>query len=340
MTAFKNTYLNKPFSHIYVEENVLENQTAKSILSHFKNSHIIKINHYKDVFNRKNQSFAMQKAVPALIVAEKTNELVYKGAPFCQSFGNPDFYYTSFVLNCLYDCEYCYLRGMYPGGNIVVFVNCEDFFDEVSKISKDKEIFLCISYDTDLLALEPVLGFCKKWHTFAQSHPNVNIELRTKCSNMSFIKSLMPLPNFIIALTLTPQKVVSLYEHKTPSLNQRLAAAKEILSKGFPLRISLDPVLYVTDFEKTYIDFIQAIQANINLSKLQDAAFGSFRISPAYLKAMRKNYPNSLISAYPFQTQNGVCAYPKNIENYMSKFIYEQLLKILPPSKIYPWHIQ
>ena len=35
------------------------------------------------------------------------------------------------MFNCIYDCDYCYLQGMYPSANIVVFVNHEDFFDAV-----------------------------------------------------------------------------------------------------------------------------------------------------------------------------------------------------------------
>ena len=36
-------------------------------------------------------------------------------------------------MNCVFDCEYCYLKGMYPSANLVVFVNLEDIFAEVEK---------------------------------------------------------------------------------------------------------------------------------------------------------------------------------------------------------------
>ena len=44
------------------------------------------------------------------------------------------FDYTSCMMNCVFDCEYCYLKGMYPSGNVVLFVNLDDIFDEVYKL--------------------------------------------------------------------------------------------------------------------------------------------------------------------------------------------------------------
>ncbi|MCD8089685.1 MAG: radical SAM protein, partial [Clostridiales bacterium] len=285
--------LYKPFSHIYVEKQVSEYENARKILGRFKNSRVIEINNYKDVFNRPNQSFALQKESQSLILAKKDGELVYKGAPFCQSFGNSEFYYTSLVLNCIYDCEYCYLRGMYPSGNIVVFVNYEDFFNETAKIAKGKEIFLCISYDTDLLGLEGLLGFCALWYKFAAENKNVNIELRTKCGNVSFLKGLKPLENFIIAYTLSPDDVFEKYEKKTSSLEKRLEGAREVIRLGFPLRLSFDPVLKISGFERVYGEFLKKCFKALDSGKIRDIGLGGFRISPSYIKAMKKSYPSS-----------------------------------------------
>ena len=54
-------------------------------------------------------------------------------------------------MNCIFDCEYCYLKGMYPSANIVVFVNLEDIFAEVAQKLENHSLYLCVSHDTDLL---------------------------------------------------------------------------------------------------------------------------------------------------------------------------------------------
>ena len=32
-------------------------------------------------------------------------------------------YYFSHMLNCIYDCKYCFLQGMFNSANFVIFTN-------------------------------------------------------------------------------------------------------------------------------------------------------------------------------------------------------------------------
>lgn len=135
---------NKMFSHVYVEKGVAEHPRTKQILEKLNNTTVIEIEHYKDVFCRKKQSISAQSNAKALILAENTSGCIYEGAPVCQSFGNENFYYCSCMMNCIFDCEYCYLKGMYPSGNLVVFVNLEDIFAELEALLAQKSIYLCV----------------------------------------------------------------------------------------------------------------------------------------------------------------------------------------------------
>ena len=153
--------LSKPFSHIYVEDKIKNHPVAEDILSRFKRSTIIDIRHYKDVFTPSGQNLLLAKNSPSLILAKKEGRLIYEGAPVCEDFGNEHFYYTSLIMNCYYDCEYCYLQGMYPSANIVIFVNIDEVFNELESLLKEHPVYICISYDTDLLALEGFTGFVK-----------------------------------------------------------------------------------------------------------------------------------------------------------------------------------
>ena len=35
------------------------------------------------------------------------------------------------MLNCIYDCKYCFLQGMFRSANFVIFVNYESFMNEI-----------------------------------------------------------------------------------------------------------------------------------------------------------------------------------------------------------------
>ena len=128
MNTLKNGLYNPIFSHIYVESDIIDDPETKRILENFPNSSVILIKHYKDVFCRSHQNYVSQHMSQSLIIARKHGQKLYKGSPVCQSFDNDYSYYTSCMMNCIYDCEYCYLKGMYQCSHLVYFINTLDIF--------------------------------------------------------------------------------------------------------------------------------------------------------------------------------------------------------------------
>lgn len=307
----KRKTLNRPFRHIYVERDVLEHPTTKQLLARFPVASVIPITHYKDVFNRSKQDLHAQETEPALILAANRGTLIYPGAPVCQSFGEEHFMYTSCIMNCIYDCDYCYLQGMYPGGNPVVFVNLEDYFAELDTLLAKHPVYLCCSYDSDLTALSGILPHAEAFCRYALEHPNLRLELRTKSAALPFIKQLPAAKNIIMAFTLSPQEIISRYEHFTPSLGARLNTAKEAARKGFSLRLCFDPVLDVPNAESLYSTLVEQTFEVLSPEEITDVSLGVFRLSKDYLKQLKKAKPTCALSHYPYETTDGVCHYPK-----------------------------
>lgn len=302
--------LNRPFRHIYVEQDVLQHPTTKQLIQRFPSASVIPIFHYKDVFNRSRQDLHAQETEPALILAANHGTLIYPGAPVCQSFGEEHFMYTSCIMNCIYDCDYCYLQGMYPGGNPVVFVNLEDYFAELDTLLAKHPVYLCCSYDSDLTALSGILPHAEAFCRYALAHPNLRLELRTKSAALPFIRQLPAAKNIIMAFTLSPQEIIFRYEHFTPSLQARLATAKEAARKGFSLRLCFDPVLDVPNAEALYSDLVEQVFKVLTPEEITDISLGVFRLSKDYLKQLKKAKPSCAISHYPYETTDGVCHYP------------------------------
>jgi spore photoproduct lyase len=327
------------FRHIYVEEGLSEGLTAP-VLEKLPGACPVYIHHFKDVFNRTHQDFQAQKRDTALILAKKTDHFVYPGAPVCQSFGNAHFYYASLAMNCLYDCEYCYLQGMYPGGHMVAFLNLEDYFVAVEALLKEHPVYLCISFDTDLLALEGVLGFGKRWCAFAAKHPDLKVEIRTKGDGGYFLRQMQgaDIPaNVILAWTLSPEAVIRRFEHRSADLTHRLQGMKAALQMGFQVRACFDPAIWLPDFEAVYGALIRRVFQEIPAEQLTDASIGTFRISQEYLKTMRKNRPGSAIVQRPYQCEGGVAGYGKGVSQRMMGFLKKQLLAFLPEERIFLW---
>ena len=304
----KKISLNNRFSHIYVEKKILDN----------------------------NQDFHLQKLGQTLILASNKPNMIYEGAVVCEDFENDNFYYTSSIINCVYDCEYCYLQGVYSSGNIVIFVDIEKVFEEVEELyNKLKSLYLCVSYDTDLLAIENICSFSEKWYHFIKDKKDLKIELRTKSANIDKFLNLDVLDNFIIAFTLSPEEIALKNEKYTASFKNRVKAIKELQNKGWKVRICIDPLIYTDDFEKNYSEMIEYLFSEIDKNKVIDVSIGVFRTSKEYLKKMRNQNKKSEILYYPFECIDGVYTYSDKLKSYMIDFIKEKFLKYINIEKIY-----
>jgi len=309
--------VNLRFSHIYVEKRVLNNPYTQKILDKFKNSEIIEINHYKDRFNSYSQSFRAQKSSQKLILAKKENPFIYEASDLIQK-QHKNFFYTTPMLNCIYDCHYCFLQGMYPSSNIVLFVNFEDFFEEVEKVYKEKgEMFLSISYDTDILAVENLFGVAKIWADFVKNK-NIFLELRTKSVNVDFSYQ----RNLVFAFSLSPEIIIQKYEKHTPSLDARIRAVKKVIKKGFKPVIVFDPIIKVKDFKKVYKEFLEKVFSEIDYKDIDAIVYGTFRMSSNQFKLIKKEMFSDLYF-YPYKVQNGVVEYEdkKEIIEFIEKFL-------------------
>ncbi len=317
-------YFQRNFSHIYVERDALRYELCKDILARFQKAKSIEIDSFKQIFNRKNQDFALQKNSLKLILAVKQTGFLYPGSSVLSTYGYKHFYYNSLVLNCIYNCDYCYLQGMYNSSNIVVFVNLEDFFKAtLERLSIEKPLYLSISYDTDLLAFEDLTGYCAAWVEFARKHQDLTIEIRTKSANFKALVSLKPTKNIILAWTLSPQSIIDRYEHKTPSLAARLKSAKEAILAGWQVRYCFDPVLLVDNWQKNYSALIESSFADVG-DKVYDISIGSFRVNQDFLKRMQRNNPSEILH-YPFERKGKVYYYPQKERINIERFFRENL---------------
>lgn len=319
---------------------MIENERTQRIIGKLPSARVIVIENYMDIYGRYGQDQREQSNSPSLILAERKAEYLYKGAPVCQSFGNENFYYTSGMIGCLYDCEYCYLKGKYHSANIVIFVNLEDTFREVEKLLAEKPLYLCISYDTDLMAMESITGYVNDWVDFVQninSKHSLQIEIRTKSGRTDLWEKWSPNDRIIFAYTISPQEVIEKYEHRTASLTKRIQAAKQAIDGGFSVRLCFDPMIYVKDWQKEYGLMWKKIVEEIEINKIKDFSIGSFRISSEYMKTMKRVMHDSAVVQFPFINQGGVYQYPEDIRHEMEEFMVNQISETIGREKIFLW---
>ena len=336
------------FQHIYVEEALLQSSDVERVLQKFPKAKVIPIRHYKDVFNRKKQGRLAQSHSRKLILAKKEGQRLYDGAVVCQDFSESHFCYTSLLMNCPFHCAYCYLQGMYPSSNLVMFLNLEDYFSDCRKwISEKGSLYLCISYDTDLLAMEGIYPYVEEFARFLNQENALRIEVRTKAGGEGLWRKMQRLPlssdarkRMIFAFTLSPEEIIEEAEEGSARLSSRIFAIQKALEEGYLVRLCFDPMIYHPRWKELYSDLLQEVFEKIPMEQIHDCSVGSFRISESYLKAMGKALPNSPHTQFPYENTGGYYHYPKEQMEEMEGFLYSRLQEKLPKEKIFRWDSQ
>ena len=304
---------------IYIEEAILQHPRVLEIAERFPQARKIVCTRYGEVFNPKAQNFRLQKQQPALILAEKYKNFALP-APSGYGIGATRNYYFSHMLNCLYDCRYCFLQGMYQSANYVLFVNYEDFQQDIRQLcanSPDESLHFFSGYDCDSLALEPVTGFAEQFLPFFASLPNAWLELRTKSTQVRSLLNRNPLPRCIVAFSLSPDEIAKKVEAKAPSVQRRLDALCKLQDQGWQIGLRFDPLIYQSGYQQDYRQFFEQVFSCIDLN-------------------LHKLYPEEKLFASPLVSQQGMVSYKQELEQEMMSYCAEQILTYIPAEKFFP----
>lgn len=329
------TFLMPEFSHIYIEKGVQDHPRTQEVLQHFPHARRILIDKYEDLFNRPRQNYLLQQKTRPLILAEHTGRKIYPGSPVCQSFDERYFYYTSSIMNCLYSCSYCWLKGLYPSAYPVLFVNLEDTFAEVEKMLEEHPVYLCVSYDTDLLAMEGVCHYASLWSEFTCRHDDLTIEIRSKGSRLN--EDIQVCERVIMAVTVSPERACERYESGAPSLGSRIDLILACMKRGMPVRLCFDPVLVYPGWQEDYRHLLEQLDEKISWQNVRDVSLGTFRLSSSYMKKMRKQEPDNPLLQYPYVCTDGFYHMPDEREKATEETMKTMLEKYVPEEKIFVW---
>lgn len=329
------------FSRVYVEEAVRDLPRTRRILGRLPRATVVPVDDYQNVFGRGRQDFWRQKAAPALVLARKKEHFLYAGNAFQQSGMSSNFAYTAPVLNCPYDCHYCYLQGLYAGAHVVAFVNLEEAFAAAAaalqaRPDPARPLDLALSYDTDLLALEGLLGFTAEWVEWSRGRPDLLLEVRTKSAPLRFIGMVAPSEAVRLVWTLSPEAVCRDYESGAPSLQHRLKALTRAASLGWRIGICLDPVLRVPDWRAHYGGLADRLREALPRGAVERVEIGVFRVSTGHFKRMRRRPGRDLLH-YPYEHANNAVSYLKSEREELVETIRSLLRGTISNDLIHIW---
>ncbi|MBI4358802.1 MAG: DNA photolyase [Candidatus Omnitrophica bacterium] len=323
---------------VYIEEEIWDHSRTREVCARFPKARFIPCERYGEIFNRKAQNFRLQKNRPALILAKKYGHFILE-TPKGYGIGGERNFYFSHMLNCIYDCRYCFLQGMFRSANYVFYVNYEDFQQAIeAKIAEapSAESYFFSGYDCDSLALDSVTKFTESFLPFFERHSNAWLELRTKSVQVQSLLRRDPIPNCVVAFSFTPSEISDVLEHKVPKVSHRIGAMEKLQERGWRLGLRFDPLIYHEDYKAQYERLFREIFLSLKVESLHSVSLGPFRLPKPWYENMYRLYPDEKLFAGPLGEHRGMISYPVEIEQEMLGFVRERLLDYTPQSLLYP----
>ncbi len=244
----------------------------------------------------------------AVIFANKKGEFLRKTPDSYTPDGKKGYSILN-AYNCIYDCSYCFLKGYFKSFNPVIFLNYEDYFDEITKViesDRRRPLYFFAGTFSDSFALMPYSNFNTELIKFFRNlKDDIYLEFRTKSAHIKDFLSIKPSNNIILAFSLSPDSVIKRLEFMTPALKKRLNAIELLDRRGFKIGIRIDPV--IIDYLDEYNEIINSIKQIRNIHSVE----------VGFLRFDKNGYKNMLNSknAYILKTleySNGMYRYDKD----------------------------
>jgi DNA repair photolyase len=321
---------------LYVEADLRDHPRVEALRRKYPRALFVPVERYGEVFNRNHQSFRLQKRMPSLIVARKRGSYLMP-APY--GIGGDRNFYFSHVLNCLYDCRYCFLQGMYRSAHYVLFVNYEDFQEAMVETGEGprEETYFFSGYDGDSLVLEPITGFLDAFLPFFAEHPRLVVELRTKSVAIAPLLARDAFPNCVVAFSFTPQPVSTALEHGVPPVEARIAAAARLAERGWRIGLRFDPLVLTPGSRELYSELFRQVFAAVPAETVHSVGFGAFRLPNDFFQRIARSYPEERLFASELEQRDGMVSYPASVERELQELCRRELLRYVPRSRLFSY---
>ena len=322
---------------LYIEREIAEHPRVEEIAARFPKTPKIACERWGEVFNRGAQNFRLQKKRPSLILARKHDGFVLP-APDGYGIGTARNFYFSHMLNCVYDCRYCFLQGMYRSAHQVIFVNYEDFFDAIEeKIrASDEPATFFSGYDCDSLAFEKVTAFAESFLPFFHRNPAAWLELRTKSVNIESLLTREPPERCVTAFSFTPQPLSAALEDGVPSVERRLRAMAKLAERGRLLGLRFDPLLWCENWRELYRGLFEQVFTTLDAASIHSVSLGPFRLPTGFFRRLERLHPEAPLLAGPFETSAGMVSYRRDLERELVGFCSEEILRHIDAEQFFP----
>lgn len=229
------------------------------------------------------------------------------------------------VENCGFDCSYCSIQSFYHGDEVRFD---RAFADKLQRLELDpaKTYHIGTGQSSDSLMWGNQAGILDALVAFAERHPNVILELKTKSKNISYLLQ-HPIPsNILCTWSLNTQTLIDHEERLTASLVERLNAARRLADKGILVGFHFHPMIHYDCWREDYAELCASLSGMFSAPEVALVSLGTLTYIKPVIKQLRARAGfRSKILQMPLVESAGKLSYPEAIKQEMFSLAYQSL---------------
>lgn len=248
--------------------------------------------------------------------------------------------------SCPGGCQYCYLQthlGRKP--YVRIYVNLDEIFNRIREITESnfpETITFEAASTSDPLAVEHITGSLSKAIEFFGTLKNGRLRVVTKFASISPLLKLAHNYHTKFRFSLNTKPIIQKFEHNTSSLEERINAAKQIASAGYPLGFIIAPLFIYQNYEKDYCELFKELSKSLQPTP-PDLSFEliTHRFTKSAKKIILERYPSTELDLNETSRRKkygkfGVVKYIYPTEQYrqLKETIIKLLGRFFPASQI------
>ncbi len=264
----------------------------------------------------------------------------FKPFPEAEQYLSCDYYTLHVAEGCDLECSYCILQAYLTNPFLTVFVNVPEMLANLqSFLSASPERFFRIGTGqlADSLSLDHITGFSELLVPFFEKQNNAVLELKTKSDNIERLLKISSRGKTIVSWSVNMEALQKQEEHKTATLDERLAAAAQICEKtDHRVGFHFDPLVDMPDCEEAYSAILKKLFDKVPEERIAWISLGCLRFMPELKPIMENRFPKSTLPAGEWvRGMDGKMRYfkPRRIELY--RFMVNEVRKHAPEVTLY-----
>jgi len=209
------------------------------------------------------------------------------------------YHVLNFAFNCHFECTYCVLQAYLNNPALVLCTNVEDMTAEVRArlaAAPGRLHRIGTGEMADSLGLDDIAGYSRRLVPVFAALPNGILELKTKSDCIADLEGLDHRGRTVVSWSINTPAIIASDELRTPSLRERLAAARQCQAWGYRIGFHFDPLIYYDAWERDYEETVREVFASVDPGAIVWVSLGALRYTPGLRDILKSRFPRSRIA--------------------------------------------